>query len=140
MMKEQKQIPIYEGMTVLSDYNSESRAEGDGISVGYLSEKMPYSVSFLSDKNGNNGDNGNNGNHYGQHKKPVGEIVEDEDSIGIGIPEQDMYYAQPNQDIYINVHISNPDSFEILSFTLNGKITHRICLRRALIWRTLSSR
>ena len=30
------------------------------------------------------------------------------------------YYAQPNEDIYIHVHISNPDGIEILSFTLNG--------------------
>lgn len=33
----------------------------------------------------------------------------------------DIYYATPNQDIYISIHIDNPDSYEILSFTLNGK-------------------
>ena len=31
-----------------------------------------------------------------------------------------LYYAKPNEDIYITVHIENPDEFEILSFTLNG--------------------
>ncbi len=31
------------------------------------------------------------------------------------------HYAEQGQDIYITVHIKNPDSFEILSFTLNGK-------------------
>ena len=30
------------------------------------------------------------------------------------------YYADSNEDIYITVHITNPKSFEILSFTLNG--------------------
>ncbi len=36
-------------------------------------------------------------------------------------PVDDIYYATPNQDIYISIHIDNPDSYEILSFTLNGK-------------------
>lgn len=31
-----------------------------------------------------------------------------------------LYYAKKNEDIYITVHINNPESFEILSFTLNG--------------------
>ena len=34
--------------------------------------------------------------------------------------QDDGYYARKNQDIYIHVHLSNPDNFEILSFTLNG--------------------
>ena len=113
VVDEQKQIPIYEGMTVLSEYNGKPQAERDDMSVGYLSTKMPYRVSFLSDKG--------NGNAYGNNKKPVDEIIDNDGSIGIDVPEQEMFYARPNQDIYINVHISTPDSFEILSFTLNGK-------------------
>ncbi|MDD4157098.1 MAG: hypothetical protein PHY08_11045, partial [Candidatus Cloacimonetes bacterium] len=38
--------------------------------------------------------------------------------IGSGV---DIYYADKNQDIYITIKISNPDSYEILSFTLNDK-------------------
>ena len=34
---------------------------------------------------------------------------------------QNIYYADKNQDIYITIKLSNPDSYEILSFTLNGK-------------------
>lgn len=34
---------------------------------------------------------------------------------------KDCYYAKKGQDVYITVHLENPDSFEILSFTLNGK-------------------
>jgi len=30
------------------------------------------------------------------------------------------YYALKNEDIYIHIHIDNPDGFEIVSFTLNG--------------------
>ena len=31
-----------------------------------------------------------------------------------------IYYADKNQDIYITIKLSNPDSYEIMSFTLNG--------------------
>ena len=109
-----KQVPIYEGMTVLENYNGTSSASIEP-------ERRENGFDFLSDKKDNNGNNGDNGNHYGQNKKPVDEIIEDDPSITLEIPDQKMYYAEPNQDIYINVHISNPDSFEILSFTLNGK-------------------
>ncbi len=115
-----KQVPIYEGMTVLENYNGTSSASIEP-------ERRGNGFDFLSDKKDNNGNgnkgngNGDNGNHYGQNKKPIDEIIEDDSSISLEIPDQKMYYANPNQDIYINVHISNPDSFEILSFTLNGK-------------------
>lgn len=111
-----KQVPIYEGMTVLKNYNGTS-------TVSIEPEKRGNGFEFLSDKkdNNGNGNNADNGNHNGQNKKPVDEIIEDDPSITLEIPDQKMYYAEPGQDIYINVHISNPDSFEILSFTLNGK-------------------
>ena len=31
-----------------------------------------------------------------------------------------IYYTNSNQDVYITIKLSNPDSFEIMSFTLNG--------------------
>ncbi len=31
-----------------------------------------------------------------------------------------MYYADSNEDVFITIKLSNPDSFEIMSFTLNG--------------------
>ena len=32
----------------------------------------------------------------------------------------ETYYAMQNEDIYIHIHLTNPEDFEILSFTLNG--------------------
>lgn len=110
-----KQVPIYEGMSVLDNYDGTSTAS-------FEPEKRGNGFEFLSDKKDNNGNNGDNGNHFGQNKKPAGEIIAEDSSIDLDIPEQKMYYATPGQDIYINVHISNPDNFVILSFTLNGKM------------------
>ena len=33
---------------------------------------------------------------------------------------QDIYYADPGDDVFVVVHINNPSGYEILSFTLNG--------------------
>ena len=35
--------------------------------------------------------------------------------------KRDICMAVPGKDFYLNVHIDNPDGFEILSFTLNGE-------------------
>ena len=104
-----KQVPIYEGMTVLSDYKP-STAEAVGVNM--LSASGKTQIDFLKD---------DNGNHYGHDKKPVEDIVEDDSSISLTVPDQQMYYTEPNQDIYINIHFSNPDDFVILSFVFNGK-------------------
>ena len=53
--------------------------------------------------------------------KPYSEVNAIYTALGEPTPEQNLYYARPNEDIYITVHLDNPDSFEILSFTLNGK-------------------
>ncbi|MBQ9760978.1 MAG: hypothetical protein IJW16_06485, partial [Clostridia bacterium] len=43
------------------------------------------------------------------------------DSLVVQGATEKMYYAKPNEDIYITIHIDNPDDYEILSFTLNGE-------------------
>jgi len=119
---EEKQVPVYQGMSITKA----------GKSAAYLDS----SIELLSD-NGN----GNNGNHNGHYKgdhadkndtvdesnpypdNEAGENIEEEikSSLNvIGSPTA-IYYATPGEDIYINIHIDNPDSFEIMSFTLNGK-------------------
>lgn len=110
---DEKQVPVYKGMTVLSSYDNGGSAEKDGMDIELLATHGPI---YLGNGNGNNG---NNGNGNGNGKRPIKDIVKD--SVSLSVPPQQMYYAKPNQDIYINVHISNPDNFEILSFTLNGK-------------------
>lgn len=47
------------------------------------------------------------------------EIIED---IGVVLQDGISLYANPNEEIVITVQINNPKSFEILSFTLNGRL------------------
>ncbi len=114
-----KQIPVYTGMTVSNEAPTK-------LLVGEAFE-------FAGEGNNGNDNNGNdnNGNHYGHYKGDcVGdrEIPEEPfpdkplaDSLVVVGAAEERYYAKAGEDIYITVHINNPDSFEILSFTLNGE-------------------
>ena len=124
-----KQVPVYQGMTITKAGSAIKLTSASCYSSG---------IVLLSSNNGNNGDNGNHYGHYkGDHtdrndmvdkenpfpENDGGENIEEEikSSLNvIGSPDE-IYYATPGEDIYINIHIDNPDSFEIMSFTLNGK-------------------
>ena len=43
-------------------------------------------------------------------------------SLQIDEETEKTYYAKVNEDIYITVHLKNPDNYAILQFTLNGKV------------------
>lgn len=45
-----------------------------------------------------------------------------ENQIGVVVDDQIICYANPNEEIVITVKIDNPKYFEILSFTLNGRL------------------
>lgn len=84
MKNDNKQVPIYEGMTIASSYQA-----ADGI-LGARAISTPSEDAS---------------------KGTFKDIqIESED-----------YYADLGEEILISIHLSNPDSFEILSFTLNGE-------------------
>lgn len=99
-----KQVPVYQGMTVSSDASASTLQgyEGEAQYV-FVSTHGVFSKDKDKDKN---------------KDKELEEAVKD--SLDVTGADQ-MYYAKPSEDIYITIHISNPDNFEILSFTLNGK-------------------
>ena len=130
-----KQVPIYQGMTVSNtkpeiEESELSASKGSADGFYLLSSRDNYlptvfkaransvnaGIVLLDNNNGNNGNHngndGNNGNGGDKHNNESSSAP----SANAGGP----YYAMKNEDIYILVHISNPDEFEILSFTLNG--------------------
>ena len=125
-----KQVPVYQGMTITKSNSSTLSLTSTSYRSG--------GIMLLSANHENNGDNGNHNGHYkGDHadrndtideENPypdnnANENIEEEikSSLSVVGSPDTIYYAEPNQDIYINIHIDNPDSFEIMSFTLNGK-------------------
>ena len=120
------EVPVYQGMTI--SHQQATVATAKSMSIALISAKIPGNMD-------------NNGNHNGWYKgdydgkdqdvdqnNPFPDNEDDEnienemesslDVIGAG---QEIYYATANEDVYINVHINNPDNYEILSFTLNGE-------------------
>ena len=120
------QVPVYQGMTISNSQSTVLTA--NSMSINLMSAKTP-------------GNTDNNGNHNGWYKGDHNGKDEDidqenpfpengnnenieteiESTLDVIGAEQEIYYAKANEDIYINIHISNPDNYEIMSFTLNGK-------------------
>lgn len=114
-----KQVPVYQGMTIsnapeLFAY-SDNRA---GIKQLRHGENNENAGLIEGDYDGRN-DNFNPDRPFDPDVPTIEEKAASTLDI-IGASE-DIYYADAGQDVYITVRLSNPDSYEILSFTLNGK-------------------
>lgn len=113
-----KQVPVYRGMTVsntspLVQASADLPDTLDQTVLLSLDTPTTYpSAVFLKTDNPNANKNGQ-----------ISEETEEEivSSLQVMGAASALYYAQPNQDIYITIHIDNPDQYEIQSFTLNGK-------------------
>jgi hypothetical protein len=92
----QKQIPIYQGMTL----SSVSPIEDGTV----LASSEDVVATFMSTKR----------KHHSSIEEAVGDSF-----LALG-GAADRFYARAGEDVYITIHLSNPDKFEILSFTLNG--------------------
>lgn len=118
-----KQTPVYQGMTITAVHNSTTLP----------SYNAGGKDDFDYDKDNGNHNGHFKGDHTGKDEKIDEETPYPENSENENIEEEiksslnvigspnAIYYANPNEDIYINIHINNPDNFEIMSFTLNDK-------------------
>lgn len=85
----EKQVPIYQGMTVSTE-NSIAPIANYGTAGNIQLLSSPGASVF-------------------KKKEPPRPM------------EQETYYVPQGEEFYITVHLHNPDDFEIMSFTLNGK-------------------
>lgn len=103
-----KNIPVYTGMTVSK--TAPTPIVASAIESGrYVYLNADTGTTSVSTETGETDPNA----------ADMEEIVEDT-LVVEGAAEQ-RYYAAANEDIYITIHIDNPDNYEILSFTLNGQ-------------------
>lgn len=111
-----KKVPVYRGMTV-SGTNE--------FLTGSFTQSAVYQVGphHNHDKGHVDGDYNKKPEEIDQ-KDPFGNKNPVENGIGSSLvvegAAKELYYANAGEDIFITVHIDNPDKFEILSFTLNG--------------------
>lgn len=97
-----KQVPVYEGMTISNTAPTAKLAvDLDRLPTSLSLADTSY-ATVLSSETVGAADN---------------RLIEAPEVVK---PDRSLYYAKKNEDIYVTVHIHNPENFEILSFTLNG--------------------
>ena len=102
-----RKVPIYQGMTVSKKApTSSARAKDYGaVRTLSLSERPAINVN----------------DPFGNLETTGGIEAAAKEAIVAQPSSEKIYYAEKYEDIYITIHVNNPDSVEILSFTLNGK-------------------
>ena len=113
----EKQVPVYKGMTI-------SRSFAKATATAALNDA--YNTDSQGGQGRVEGDYDKRADDFDQNKPfedPNAPSIEDKAQSTLNVigGAQNIYYADKNEDIYITVKLSNPDSYEILSFTLNGK-------------------
>ena len=129
---DQRQAPIYLGMTVSNKAPTTNMAMADVYDITPMplaSNELMLTPIYLNNTDGesndiNSGDVTNTDvtNTDVTNADVTNTDVTGADDTNTAAPPEisgGPYYAMPGEDIYIYVHISNPDEFEILSFTLN---------------------
>ena len=102
-----RKVPIYQGMTVSKNppQSTASVDEDGGIATLSLSDRPAINIA----------------DPFGNLEETGGIAEAAKGAISIQPSNEKIYYAEMYEDIYVTIHINNPDSVEILSFTLNGK-------------------
>ncbi len=102
-------VPVYQGMTIRKAQTATLEAATDeSPGMTYLSVQDHTRRSPKKDEH--------KGHGKGLEKK-INEIVD----IEVAADSEVRYYVRPSETFIIEVHISNPNNYEIQSFTLNGK-------------------
>lgn len=103
-------VPEYEGMTI---------SNGSPILNGKVNRR-----SIIENLNDTDSLEMTDVPEYDEHESEDDTLEEDiEDVVTIDIQTDDevKYYVKPNETFIIEIHLSNPNQYEIQSFTLNGK-------------------
>ena len=96
-----KGTPVYEGMTIVR-YGGGAAYSAAENTVAQTDEEI--NDDFVNEDGG-------------ELEKPVDEVV----TIVVNGSEKVEYFVMAGEVFTVQVHLSNPDNFEIQSFTLNGK-------------------
>ncbi len=110
-----KQEPVYTGMSI-SECDDTVAESSNGIAL--MSARRDGGVSGDYDGKNEDIDNEDPFQNGSDGENIVDEVGDSLDVVGSEIP---IYYAELGEDIFITIHIDNPDNFEIMSFTLNGE-------------------
>ena len=110
-------VPTYTGMTISRNYVGNTTSQvisGDEEVEVYNGNDENPNVNY--DNNGN--PHHNNGNHG---KNEIEKELEELEDLVVKTDDTFRYYVTKGEIFTIEVHIENPNDYEIQSFTLNGQ-------------------
>ena len=121
-------VPIYQGMSIskLANWtnNIKKKNNGDLDSEDESEYGNEDPDDDITSENINDDDpSSENDNNYGheEHDNDIETEIGDIVTIDVETDDEIKYFVKPNETFIVEVHISNPDQFEIQSFTLNGE-------------------
>ena len=108
-------VPEYKGMTI--SQNSSRRV---------VNEKNVFKANNATDNDAIDDEESATSEvpEYDDHEEKedtIEENIEDLVSIDVETDDEVKYYVQPKETFTVEIHLSNPNQYEIQSFTLNGK-------------------
>ena len=110
-----RMVPIYQGMTVSKHAPNASVAiDMSGVQTLDLGDDPAVDAPSEEESDVDQENPFDKAEGEATIEDAIGAIVE---VVG---PAEKIYYAKKNEDLYVTIHVNNPDSVEILSFTLNG--------------------
>ena len=112
-----RDVPVYTGMSASGDFptlGGSATVSIDSDAPHYLSNST--NLGDVADKLEGIADEAGAGELFDAAK----EFVKDYITVTPPTVSEQTYYVEPQEFVYITVHINNPANYEILSFTLNG--------------------
>ncbi len=114
----QGRVPVYQGMSLSEATSATATKMSSALSTEIDSSAPNYSGDYSGRE-----DDIDKDNPFGDGGVAPSESIEEaiESTLKVTGSVEPIYYATPNEDIFITIHIDNPDNYEIMSFTLNGE-------------------
>ena len=113
-------IPVYEGMTVETTPPVILKSNEPGILPLSANHNNKFAISMLSSDTFEAESTDSPTSDTFEAELTDSPTYDTSSDIGELPIFGETYYAMQNEDIYIHIHLTNPEDFEILSFTLNG--------------------
>lgn len=101
--------------------NSGSNPVGGSIIPTYQGMTVSHSSSITNRRELNRNDDDPEIDDHDDHYEDIETDITDIVTIDVQTDDEVKYYIKPNETFIIEVHLSNPNDYEIQSFTLNGK-------------------
>ncbi len=114
-------VPVYQGMTIRTESAASVSTDREHADLSLLSASYGKPAKLVPLGKSNGTPNGVANGHHKEDDDQLQNKIDDLVTIDVMADDEVRYYVKPGETFIIEIHIANPDNFEIQSFTLNGQ-------------------